>query len=93
MDFAPFIPVGGKSSRNVYGAKSKSDRVFEQVTRFVEPPANVDWFLFGPVSKGFISYADLVNGTVCLYDIYIMNDIIEYQDAVSREVSRRMKDN
>jgi hypothetical protein len=58
----------------------------------VEPPANVDWFLFSPVSKGFITYADLVNGTVCLYDIFIMNDIIDYQDAISKEVSRRMKD-
>lgn len=92
MDFTPFIPIGDKSSRRVYGGKTKSDRLIEQVTKFVEPPANADWFLFGPVSKGYISYSDLVNGTVNLYDVFVLNDIIDYQDTISEEIKRRLKD-
>lgn len=92
MDIAPFIPNGDEGDRKLYGRKTKTDRIAEQVAKFVKSPANADWFLFGPVAKGYISYADLVNGTVNLYDVYMLNKIIEYQNVLEDEVRHRMRE-
>ena len=32
-----------------------------------------------PVIEGYISYSDLKNGTLTLYDVYVLNQFIDYK--------------
>ena len=52
---------------------------------------NLDWFLLNPVMKGYISYADLKNGTVNLYDMFVLNELINYEQRVQEEQIRVRK--
>lgn len=38
--------------------------------------------------EGLISYADLKNGTINLYDLYIMDELLKYKDKVAEEQRR-----
>lgn len=46
----------------------------------MSPPEEVDWFFMNPVVEGYISYSDLKNGTINLYDLYVLNQVIEYKE-------------
>ena len=41
--------------------------------------------------KGYISYADLKNGTLNLYDLYVLNNLINYENERAIEEERRLK--
>ncbi len=43
------------------------------------PPAYLDWLFLNPVLEGLISYSDLKNGTINLYDLFVMNELLEYK--------------
>lgn len=44
-----------------------------------------------PVIEGYISYSDLKNGTVNLYDLYILNKVLERKAEVIEDENRRIK--
>jgi hypothetical protein len=44
-----------------------------------------------PVLEGYISYSDLKNGTLNLYDVYLLNKVIDKKVAVAEEENRRIK--
>ena len=44
-----------------------------------------------PVIEGYISYSDLKNGTLNLYDVYILNQVIEKKNAIIEEENRKIK--
>jgi hypothetical protein len=48
-----------------------------------------------PVINGYITYADLKNGSICLYDIFILNELqnykTDYDDLIRKEYYRRSK--
>jgi len=41
--------------------------------------------------KGYISYADLKNGTLNLYDLYVLNNLINYESERAVEEERKLK--
>lgn len=41
--------------------------------------------------KGYISYADLKNGTLNLYDLYLLNSLINYENKMAVEEERKIK--
>ena len=41
--------------------------------------------------KGYISYADLKNGTLNLYDLYVLNNLINYENERVAEEERKLK--
>ena len=41
--------------------------------------------------KGYISYADLKNGTLNLYDLYVLNNLINYENERAIEEERKLK--
>ena len=43
--------------------------------------------------KGYISYADLKNGTLNLFDLYKLNELIEYEGKLVQEEERKIKRN
>lgn len=43
--------------------------------------------------KGYITYADLKNGTLNLYDLYKLNNLIEYENKLAEEQERQIKRN
>ena len=55
----------------------------------MESPEDIDWFFMNPVIAGMISYSDLKNGTVNLYDLYIMNESLDYENKVKEEFARK----
>ena len=57
----------------------------------MESPEEIDWFFMNPVIAGMISYSDLKNGTVNLYDLYIMNESLDYETKVKEEQIRKVK--
>ena len=48
----------------------------------------MDWFFLNPVLEGYISYADLTNGSLTLYDIYVLNRIIDYKQELAEKQRR-----
>lgn len=44
-----------------------------------------------PVIEGYISYSDLKNGTLNLYDVYLLNRVIDRKNQVMEEESRKIK--
>jgi hypothetical protein len=44
-----------------------------------------------PVIEGYISYSDLKNGTLNLYDIYLLNQVIDKKVEVIQEEERKIK--
>lgn len=57
----------------------------------MESPEGLDWFFLNPVAEGLISYADLKNGTINLYDLYIMNEMLDYKGKIEEEFMRKVK--
>ena len=43
--------------------------------------------------KGYITYADLKNGTLNLFDVYKLNELIEYENKLVQEEERKIKRN
>lgn len=43
--------------------------------------------------KGYISYADLKNGSLNLFDVYKLNELIEYENKLVQEEERKIKRN
>lgn len=41
--------------------------------------------------EGYISYSDLKNGTLNLYDLYVLNQMIEKKQQVLQEEERDIK--
>ena len=41
-----------------------------------------------PVLEGYISYSDLKDGTLTLYDVYVLNQVIEYKDKLAEKQRR-----
>lgn len=54
-------------------------------------PDNIDWFLMGPVIEGYISYSDLKNGTLNLYDLFVLNEIMNKKNEVIEESKRKIQ--
>lgn len=54
----------------------------------MEPPKEVDWFFMNPVIEGYISYSDLKDGTINLFDIYVLNEVIEYKEKLVEKQRR-----
>ena len=44
-----------------------------------------------PVIEGYISYSDLKNGTINLYDLYVLNKVLERKSEVIENENRRIK--
>ncbi|MBQ2176737.1 MAG: hypothetical protein II453_17395 [Alphaproteobacteria bacterium] len=42
-----------------------------------------------PVIEGYISYSDLKNGTLNLYDIFVLNEVINYKERLGEEARRK----
>ena len=57
----------------------------------MESPETLDWFFLNPVAAGLIGYADLKNGSVNLYDLYIMNEMLNYKEKVEDEAARKIR--
>lgn len=57
----------------------------------MESPEGLDWFFLNPVAAGLIGYADLKNGSVNLYDLYIMNEMLDYKEKVEDEAARKIR--
>ena len=45
----------------------------------VRLPNDLDW-IFRPVDRGYCKYESLIDGTLDLYDIALMNDAIDVRD-------------
>lgn len=41
--------------------------------------------------KGYISYADLKNGCLNLYDLQVLNDLINYENKLIQEEERKIQ--
>lgn len=41
--------------------------------------------------EGLISYSDLKNGTINLYDLFIMNELLDYKKAMYEKAQRDLK--
>lgn len=39
--------------------------------------------------EGYISYSDLKNGTLNLYDIFVLNEVIRYKENLQEEARRK----
>lgn len=44
-----------------------------------------------PVIEGYISYSDLKNGTLNLYDLYLLNQVLNRKSEVIKEEERKIK--
>lgn len=44
-----------------------------------------------PVNSGFITYGELKNGTVNLYDIFVMNEFISYKNDYEAKTSELLE--
>lgn len=44
-----------------------------------------------PVIEGYISYSDLKNGTLNLYDLYLLNRVIDKKIEATAEEERKIK--
>ena len=44
-----------------------------------------------PVIEGYISYSDLKNGTLNLYDLYLLNEVIAYKSRLDTERQRTLQ--
>jgi hypothetical protein len=44
-----------------------------------------------PVIEGYISYSDLKNGTLNLYDLYLLNKVLERKSEVIKEEERKIQ--
>lgn len=44
-----------------------------------------------PVIEGYISYSDLKNGTLNLYDVYLLNRVIDKKTEVIKEEELKIK--
>ena len=44
-----------------------------------------------PVIEGYISYSDLKNGTLNLYDLYLLNKVLERKAQVMEDEDRKLK--
>jgi len=51
----------------------------------------LDWLFLNPVLEGYISYADLKNGAINLYDLYVMNELIAYKQRRVQEEANKVK--
>lgn len=51
-----------------------------QINAMLERMGSVsfDWFFISPVEKGYIKYNQLFDGSLTLYDIHVLNEMIEY---------------
>lgn len=45
----------------------------------------------GPVIEGYISYSDLKNGSINLYDLYILNELMNKKNEVIEENRRKIE--
>jgi len=44
-----------------------------------------------PVIEGYISYSDLKNGTLNLYDLFLLNETINYKNRLETEKQRTLQ--
>ena len=44
-----------------------------------------------PVIEGYISYSDLKNGTLNLYDLYLLNKVLERKAQIMEDEDRKLK--
>ena len=44
-----------------------------------------------PVLEGYISYSDLKNGSLNLYDVYLLNQMIDRKHTIIEEERRKIK--
>ena len=58
-------------------------------SKVTSSPEYLDWFMLNPVLEGLISYADLKNGTLNLYDLFVMNELIIYKQ---KELDRQRRE-
>lgn len=57
----------------------------------MESPEGLDWFFLNPVAAGLISYSDLKSGNINLYDLYVMNEMLDYKVKVEDDAVRKIK--
>ena len=53
----------------------------------ISMPDNVGW-MFRPMVEGYCTYKDLIDGTLRLYDVAVLNDVID----VRNENDRRLEE-
>lgn len=46
----------------------------------------VNWFFMSPVSRGLIGYSNLFDGTLTLFDLFKLNEALDYQDDVDNKI-------
>jgi len=47
--------------------------------------------LLNPVIEGYITYSDLKNGTLNLYDLYMLNKLVDKKHQVIEDENRKLK--
>lgn len=61
--------------------KSVRDIGLEQrLNRLRVKPPHLDWFFLNPIIKGYIKYNQLFDGSITIYDLFLLNHLIEYID-------------
>ena len=73
----PFGAMGRYSSKRDTGIDTGIDTSRIGLVSF-------DWLFMSPVIKGYITYDKLHDGSLTLFDIYAMNEAIEYIHDVQR---------
>ena len=78
----PFIPLERSKSK-------KSDSKLRRLAKKIEDELGYlqfDAFLIAPVKEGMISYAELINGGLTLFDIEKMHNAIDFYRGIERIV-------
>ena len=76
----PFIPVERPKSK-------KSDPKLKRLAKKIEDELGYlqfDAFLIAPVKEGLITYAELINGGLTLFDIEKMHNAIDFYQGIAR---------
>lgn len=66
-----------ESKRQIYG---KSQGLHERTIKKLGIAPNVDWFFMNAVLEGYVSFKDLKDGSINLYDLFVINEAILYKN-------------
>lgn len=64
------------SQRN-FNVKTETESLLELVAKKTGE-VSFSWLYMSPVKSGFIKYPDLFNGSLTLFDLFKMNECLEY---------------
>lgn len=74
--------MGAERQRRVSSISNESKPLIRQLSR-ISAPKYADYFFIRPIEEGYIKYSNLKDGTLTIFDLHYMNDLIEYNKEVS----------